>query len=317
MYSFGGHGFWSYSKVLTYYDQEIQEWQNIRAENYGPVSFTGGYQGYSKLNDIFYSGSAESESGLKNFNRVFSDSLYSFDFKSLKWTLLGKINPLLPFKSVRSVYWDGAHFIQLAPDKMFIIDPVKNEVLVVVNPKYFHLRNFYTVGDSLFAYWENQAAQVKLSKRTLLKEAKYIGKFYEDDIYTVYGYIFGGLVFLSFGVLAFYRYQKPKKHSPVINNNSYRFSTLELMLLKKLLEVEEQPGKFISVLQINEMLNLETKSPENQRRIRTKFLNDLNLKLLVNFQVQDAIERFQFEEDKRLTLYRLKDEVKLAVKSLF
>lgn len=302
---------------MTYYDKAIQEWQNIRAENYGPLSFTGGYQGYSKQNDIFYSGSAESEAGLKNFNRVFSDSLYAFDFKTLKWTLLGKINPVLPFKSIRNVYWDGAHFIHQAPDKMFVIDPLRNEVLVVVNPKYFHLKNFYTVGDSIFAFWENQATQSKLSKKTLLKEAKYVGKFYEDESYNIYRILFGGLAFLGIGIVVYYRFKKQKKHFPVINNNSYRFGTLELILLKKLIEVNKQPGKFISVIQINEMLNLETKSPENQRRIRTKFLNDLNLKLLVNFQVQDAIERFQFEEDKRLTLYRLKDEVKLAVKSLF
>jgi hypothetical protein len=77
----------------------------------------------------------------KNFNRVFNDKLFAFDFKTLTWSMLGKINPELPFKSQRNVYWDGAHFIHMAPDKMFIADPVKNEVLVIVNPKYFHLKN--------------------------------------------------------------------------------------------------------------------------------------------------------------------------------
>ena len=99
------------------------------------------------------------------------------------------------------------------------------------------------------------------------------------------------------------------------NINDY-FGHLERLLLKKLIEAEEQPDNFISVIQINEILNLETKTPENQRRIRTKFLNDLNLKLLAYFQVPDAIERFQFEEDKRLTLYRLNNKVKPALINL-
>lgn len=313
LYNFGGHGFWTYSKALAFYDQEIQEWQNIRAENYGPNSFTGGYQGYAKQNDTFYSGAAETEAGLKNFNRVFSDSLYALDFKTLKWTLLGKINPVLPFQSVRDVYWDGAHFIHLAPDRMYLIDPVKNEVLEIINPKYFHLRNFYTIGDSIFSYWENQTTQLKLSKKALLKEAKYIGQFYQDQTYVIYAYFFGVLALIAVGIIVFYRYIKSKELSVTIVKNSENFGFLERSLLKNLIEVDEQSGKFISVLQINEILNLENKTPENQRRIRTKFLNDLNLKLLINFQVQEAIERFQYEEDKRLTMYRLKEEVKSAL----
>lgn len=313
IYNFGGFGFWTYSKILTYYDSEIQEWQEIRPENFGPDSFIEGYQGYSKQNDIFYSGGAEIETGLKKFNRVFKDELFAFDFKSLKWRLLGKINPVLPFKSVRNVFWDGIHFIHLSPDKMFIIDPVKNEVLMVVNPKYLPLRNFYAAGDSIIAYWDNHSKQVKLSKRELLKEASYVGKFYEDKDYRIYGFFFGGLIILIIGTIVYFRSKRPKRHLADSINKTYQLGALERLLLKKLIEAEEQPGKFISVLQINEILNLGAKTPENQRRIRTKFLSELNFKLLVNFQVQDAIERFQFEEDKRLTVYRLKHEVKQAI----
>jgi len=316
LYNFGGFGFWTYSKVLTYYDQEIQEWQNIRAENFGPDSFIEGYQGYAKQNDIFYSGASETEAGLKNFNRVFNDKMYAFDFKTLKWNLLGKINPLLPFKTVRNVYWDGAHFIHFAPDRIFLIDPVINEILVIVNPKYLHLRNFYTIGDSIYGYWENQTTQLKLSKKALLKEAKYAGKFYEDENYTLYGYLLGSFGLLALVAVGYNRNKKRKQHSDIMIKNGDHFSNLERILLKKLIEVEEQSFKFISVLQINEILKIEAKSPENQRRIRTKFLNDLNLKLLVNFQVQEAIERFQFEEDKRLTIYRLKGEIKPAIIAL-
>jgi hypothetical protein len=151
-----------------------------------------------------------------------------------------------------------------------------------------------------------------LSKKALLKEAKYIGKFYEDINYTLYGYLVAGLVLIGLGAVTYLRFKKPQQHSPTIVKNGHHFGLLEHMLLKKLIEAEAdgQATKFISVIQINEILKLEEKTPENQRRIRTKFLNNLNMKLLLYFQVQDAIERFQFEEDKRLTLYRLKDEVK-------
>ena len=135
-------------------------------------------------------------------------------------------------------------------------------------------------------------------------------KTYNDDNYGIYGYLVAGLSLIGVGVWAFYLYQKPEKHLANINNINDYFSQLERLLLKKLIEAEEQPDNFISVIQINEILNLETKTPENQRRIRTKFLNDLNLKLLAYCQVRDAIERLQFEEDKRLILYRLNNKAK-------
>ena len=86
---------------------------------------------------------------------------------------------------------------------------------------------------------------------------------------------------------------------------------MELELLKKLIGLESNEDKYLTVLEINEILKLDSKSPEYQRRIRSKFLKDLNLKFLINFKVNDAVTRFKSGEDCRLVLYKLTNEAKI------
>ena len=309
LYSIGGCGFWQYSQVITFYDQGLHEWQNLLTENLGPKSFVEGYQGYSKQNDTFYSGAPDLQRQLKNYQKTNDDTMFAFDFKTLKWTAVGKINKEIPQES-RSILWDGTYFLHFSEHKLFLLDPVKNEALVVENPKYSFTTTskFYTLGDTIYNYYANQTTLIKLSKKELLKAAKPLGKFYADEAYTDYTYLLSCLALAGLATGGYLRYRKRKKLA-TNGINKRHFDNLEIILLKKLSQVEQAPEKYISVVQINEILKLDFKTPENQRRIRTKFLKDLNMKLLVNFQVHDAITRFQFEEDKRLTLYRLKPEV--------
>jgi hypothetical protein len=306
LYNFGGYGFWNYTNVITYYDQELREWQLIRPQEEGPKSLIGGYQGYHVKNDIFYSGAAEIELVRRRINKTIDENFYAFDFKQQNWSKLGSINPDLPFKIRRSIYWDGEHFIQWSADKIYIIDPQANKVYAVEDPKgYFNANDqFYRIGDTIYNYWKNQTTIVKLSKSSLLKKAKLIGAFYTSPASNQFLYSILLFVAIVLGIIIFLILRKIK------SKNRYKnfLNDTELTLLNKMIALSQFSEKQLSVVELNEILNIDQKSPDNQRTIRMKFLNDLNVKLLINLQIDEAIERVSSKEDKRLVLYKLKPE---------
>jgi len=87
-----------------------------------------------------------------------------------------------------------------------------------------------------------------------------------------------------------------------IQLNKAERELLHALLVKK-------PGDFLTTLEINEILSLNAKTMENQRRIRTNVINQINAKILDVFNIPDAIEREASAEDKRVILYRLKPQI--------
>ncbi len=305
IYNFGGYGFWHYTNVITFYDQEFREWQLVRPEDEGPKSLVGGYQGYDAKNDIFYSGAAESDLATRKFGKTIDENIYAFNFKNQNWSKLGTINPKLPFRSLRSVYWDGEHFIQWSGDKIYLIDPQFNKVYLVDEPMrccFTPNDRFYSIGDTIYNYWENQTNLTKLSKSNLLKKAKLIGSFYTPDGSNPFLYTILLFVAIIIGIVIFFILRKIKYK----NRNKSFLNDTELTLLNKMIAISQFSDKQLSVIEVNEILNIDQKSPDNQRIIRMKFLKDLNAKLLLNLQIDEAIERVSSKEDKRLVLYKLK-----------
>lgn len=318
LYSFGGTGFWGYSKALTYYDVKLREWQDIRAINFGPESFVHGYQGYSKIADKFFSGAPYRVLLLKGYPKVIDDKLFAFDFKSLQWSILGNINPDLPPDVNSTAIWDGKYFLHFTMSKIFFIEPVKNEVFLFENEKfYFPLGDHIKVqGDTIYIFHENQTTIVKLSKKDLLKQAKFFGVFYINDNQAIYQYAAITFSVLGFIILGYQIFRKRKNIKRKVESFSH-FDELELLFLKRFLESDKESENYVSVVQINEILKIDDKSPEHQRRLRSKFLKDLNLKFLINYKIEEAIIRSKSGDDSRLVYYKLTNEAKELVFDLF
>lgn len=312
LYSFGGTGFWGYSKALTYYDIKLREWQDIRPINFGPESFVNGYQGYSKIADKFYSGAPHRWLLLKGYPRVIDDKLFAFDFKSSKWSTLGKINPDIPIDENNTIIWDGTHFLKFTLSKIYFIEPIKNEAYLFENNKLFFpsLDHIRVLNDTIYIFHENQTTIVKLSKKDLLKQAKLIGVFYVNDYSLIYQYAIAGFSVLGFIALGYVFINKKRKYQKKNIDSDNLFDELELLFLKRFLESEKESENYVSVVQINEILKIDAKSPEHQRRLRSKFLKDLNLKFLINFKIKEAIIRIKSDEDSRLIYYKLTHEAK-------
>lgn len=206
IYSIGGYGFWGYSRAITFYSNKLREWNEIRTRNFGPDSFVEGYQGYSKKTDKFYSGAPYKLLSLIDYKREVDDNLFAFDFKTLEWSIIGKINSFIPFRDENpKILWDGSHFLHFSATNIYLSDPIENKLYLVQNPKhFFHTRGvFHILGDTIYNYYDNQTTIIKLSKKQLFKEAKFIGKFYEPDDKMFYQYLYLALILIVLGIASY------------------------------------------------------------------------------------------------------------------
>ncbi len=307
MYSIGGEGFWNYNKHITYFDDKTtKEWEILRPKNKGPERISDGFQGYSTHDDAFYSGGSNNKNYLEDEKVEFSKEFQRFNFKNKTWQKLGNISSKIPLAEHRNIFWNGTHFVQMARDRVYIIDPIKNEIYQYKdNGTYFEGGGNHYVSDDTIKYYRymDRGPLHVIPVNSLLKKSTYLGKFYQID-YTKY-YVGGILLFITLA-LGYWIYLKRRKLEP-------SFDPLERKLLKALLAAGEN---YIPTNELNDILECGTKSQENQRRIRFMTIKQVNEKLAYYYNIKNAIERLASTEDKRLINYRLKKGVKEKIKAI-
>jgi hypothetical protein len=84
-------------------------------------------------------------------------------------------------------------------------------------------------------------------------------------------------------------------------------NNLEIKMLEVLIKNYEKGG--ISSEQINDLLEIDDKSVDNQRKIRHEFIKSLNLKLKTMYNFDNSIERNPSSSDKRIFNYQLNTEI--------
>jgi hypothetical protein len=307
LYSIGGEGFWSYNKHITYFDEKVsKEWELLRPKNLGPEMISSGFLGYSPSEDAFYSGGSIHKNFLEDEKLSYPREIQRFNFATKSWEILGNISSALPLEEHRAIFWNGTHFVHLARDRAYIIDPKKNEVYQYLdNSTYFEANGeFYVSGDTIkYFHFAHRGPLSIIPVNELLKKSTYIGRFYEPD-YSPY-YLGGAGLLILIGVF-YWVYTKKRKLEP-------SFDQLERKLLKALVESGDN---YIPTNELNEILDCANKSQENQRRIRFMTIKQVNEKLAFYYNIKNAIERTASTEDKRLITYRLKKGVKEKIKAI-
>ena len=310
LYCLGGEGFWNYNPTITFFDEKLKEWEILRPKNKGPIPIVDGYQGYHEKSDVYYSGG----SGLKNYledeKTEYVDDLFLFDFKQNEWSYVGKINPELPFKKSRGIVWTGEYFFHFSDGNIYILNPEKNEVYLYKDKTKSFREGYhqYVNKDTIVLFWSiNDGPTVKLSISEIVKSSTYWGKFYTTGLNITWYYI--GVLLLFIPTILYFK--KRKRNSKLVN---LEFTELEKRLLSKLIGLN--PDEYLTTIDMNELLDTNNKTQENQRRIRFNVISEINKKINSMYGFKDGIIRTSLPEDKRLTVYKLNPEVIGKIKNL-
>ena len=310
LYSIGGEGFWNYNPNITYFDDKLKEWEILRPKNKGPIPIVAGYQAYNSKLDVYYSGGSNINQFLEDQKREDMDGLFLFDFKKNKWELLGKLNPDLPFLISKDIIWTGDFFLHFFEGYIYIINPQTNEIYIYKdNKKTFNFGyNQYVNKDTLITFWNKSTGPVqKISIAEIRSKSTYYGKFYSSGVKFTWYY---SAPLLLIGIGSFFWWRQKRSN----NNKTLSFTDLEKNLILKLLEL--QPDEYLTTHDINDILETNNKSQENQRKIRFKILDGLNNKLKLKFDCENGIERKSLPEDKRLIVYVLNQQIRTELKKL-
>jgi hypothetical protein len=298
LFSFGGYGFWNFNNTQTFFDKKNNEWTAYRSKNFGPKSIKAGINGYDAKRDVFYSGWNLDEDLLIDGERKNNSSFYSFDFKTKEWTRLGELNAVIQFfNTEQDLYWNGTYFMGWNAKELYLIDPTKNKVYSNKEIKnvFDVLGKFYTKGDTFIYYSSNGYTSYTYSIKKLLQDSEYVGPLYTSGMSTS-GYVGIGLGILLLGGLGLFLITKYSKRK-----QTDFFTEQEKNLLTAFL----QSGS-LTTITMNNVLGTHIKGLDNQRRIRSIAIKQLNQKLFDAYGVQKGIEKHTDVNDKRLTSYCLR-----------
>ena len=308
VYSIGGEGFWHHNSSITYFDDTIKEWEIVRPKNKGPLAILGGYQAYNSKLDVYYSGGSLINHFLQDEKLEILDEFYLFDFKTNQWEYQGDLNPNLPFNKNVDIIWAGNCFLHFSGGNIYIINPQTNEVFLYKNPlkSYLFGNAQYVTKDTVINFGDKGLIQ-KISISEIRNQSTYWGEFYSTKSKLTWYYF--GLAFIScLGIFLWWRQKR------IVKNQALIFNDLEKKLLKKLLEFNSE--EHLNTHELNDILEITNKSQDNQRKIRVTFINELNKKLELKFNIEDGIEKKSIQEDKRLTVYVLNQQIRTKVKNL-
>lgn len=306
LYSFGGSGFWNYSKALTYYKESGREWENIKSVNLGPQAMFNGFQGYSDSTDLYYAGGSEHHDFLNEQATNVDSKLYVFDFNQHAWSLVGELNPQILQAKNREVVWSGRYFIQFSDHVIYLIDPIKNEVFEVKSAEvnFQAAPTMYVHRDNIYAFWDEEGGKRKIYSISEFKKlARPIGVFYEAPSQLAL-YLIISSAALGFSIV-YYLYRLKKKPALDLDES-------ELKLINALINAKEG----LTTVEVNEILGISIKNIDNIRKLRLQIISNINHKFQVKYRLDYVIIRFPSAVDKRQSLYTLRPEAIKICKSI-
>jgi hypothetical protein len=338
IYSAGGYGLFRSNNLLIYYQKDRHEWDALNFLNEAPKSIFKGFSGYVKKTDSFFTGFNDFVSVSENIGKGYTDfGFYEYKFKENKWNKLGEIKQKV-LRNIKKEYyqyfhWNGKYFIFRVNDghfnNLFIIDPFLNQVYQWIDKERLfneeiptELENEYVHEDSLFSYKvfvtnnRNERQKFAISIEKTKKQATYIGKFYEaenNDFWLLILAIGFGLAIVSF--IIYFKFFKDKNIKKYVFYSSNALHSLEIKMIEVLIQNYEIGG--ISSEHISDLLEIDDKTIDNQRRLKHEFIKTLNLKLKILHNIDNAIERKQSSNDKRIFNYQLNDDIVKKLKKEF
>lgn len=307
LFSFGGYGFWQYHNILTYFDHKSSEWETYCQLEVGPSRFTNRFSTYLPKSDKVLALELPKP---YLFNKTKKYNYWEFNFKSKSWKKKGVINDQLALALPESKP-AGQYFFFKYQNQNYVADPENNKVYLYDGPHTkladsFDPEPLFSSKNHIYSYQNYLVGNVRkyttdsISIQHLLSSSKFQFELINDNTFEYSLYL---ILFISFIPASFYLFRIFSKKNLILSNSNEIFTSFEYEILRKMISKGELYE--FSTDELNVYLDAERKPLETQRQIRSRFINSINQKSEIHFQISNGISRRKSRIDKRFSIYIL------------
>lgn len=310
IFKFGGYGYWSSRKFMTYFSFDTMEWEFYKQT--GSNSPPGSHNfNWSISGDDFYFFNGRIVDVNNGLMAGRNDDIWKFDFISRSWSNLGKVNLSdYNFNMVKSnVDKFGSSYVfdtSISENSVYKLD-FQNNILST-----FDIPNKYS-GIGKWSFIENDTIyelRPNIFVKTPLKEifnesTREDTKLYNSSQSLIDGLVRVLLYFILIVVVLYFLNDfnirsKPRLTSQGIKvkREIIRLSDIEIKILHKLLKSTE----ILSVDLYNTVEDKSLSYPQNNR-IKVSAIKSINTKIYKSLGVQSFIDSKKLLEDKRVAIY--------------
>ncbi len=313
---YGGYGFWSFKGFITFFDENISQWDLLYNESqYTPP---GRWKPiYNLVNDRLYVlGGRSGPAGSVGRDVGFSD-IFCFDFLTKEFIDIGKVNPdVSPKYSLFSypkiddnlIILDNNKLIKIDFEKLSVTDYSQGISLFNVDNKYptfINNQSLYYIsslnGEKVLSSFDLASIDDRFNTETfplIMDESKI----------SLVQYLFFGLfiAFVFWIILKIFSFKDFIKglilydeNNIYFNNNSILISPKEKQLISFLSE-----NPFITAPQVNTIISKQNFAKSHFTSLRNKLINNLNHKLFQLTKIEKCIIETRHPKDNRIKAYK-------------
>ena len=310
IFKFGGYGYWSARKFMTYFSFDTMEWEFYKQTGSNTPPGTHSFD-WSISGDDFYFFNGRTVNDNNGLMSSTNDDIWKFDFNTRSWSNLGKINlsdySYSMFKS--NADESGSSYVfdtSASENSIFKLDFQNNTLSTYDIPnKYSGIGQWsFIENDTIYELRKNIFVKTPL-KEIFNDSTREDAKLYNSSQTLIDGFARALLFFILIVVVLYFLNDfniksKPRLTSQGIKIKSklVRLSEIEIKILHKLLKSNE-------VLSVDLYNIVEDKSlsyPQNNR-IKVSAIKSINYKIHKSLGVDSFIDSKKLLEDKRVAIY--------------
>lgn len=323
LWSFGGTGIWRTTDLTIFYDSELREWERYEMNPEIPNGFTSMIASEERPNILY---TMVMDGPVRN-QLAPTFSAYKVDLNNRTFERLGsaalRSKGPLPNQLASYAQRGRIHFISLE-NRIYLADLVANTIDLcdplldsysvpfngvygmLLSPKGVYLIQTASTVSNIhvkteFWTYDEFYRQTKPTP---------IGELYESTVVAAAKSNWKALlvVFIGFASLTAFilRYQRNRPSAE--RNFAQALSPLARIALRHLLL--QSKASLVSPDELNQVMGIDDKTWDNQRKIRSTVLQELEEKGLQYLGVPSFIERVASEEDRRIRRYRITIELR-------
>lgn len=323
LFSLGGVNADAQKISFQRFDFEKGIWENIQLPSGGPNVIHQEFCGYDEEKNIVW---ALDYLG-KTFGETTEYLLFKLDLNQKKWENVGRLNTFeieqLGTKIMTTI-WNGKQFIFYKGSELLVADPYRNVLFKGNKQLQEKFRDAQPVSLNekigLIGFRKPSGNIELLSIKDLNKQIDALdNRFYlNENLFEKIGvkdfflYTFlGGFLFLL------YRNEQIRKE-PMTKLKLGMKQLLNEKQKQFLLAFKEKGLDFeMGTNELNELIGCDKKNLDNQKLIRTKFINHFNQLFAEYYQIDPLIIRKAAESDRRFVHYSLNPEASEILKEIW